>query len=209
MPAPQAATLRLLFLPLLAFLGVFLGLTLLLIGWRVEQVALELAHTRSGQQAVALREQIEAGFRLGLQPADMTRLAYALHQLRRDDPGLAAALLTDPQGRPFVSLDGDTAQALLQQHTGWRPQLLRQRGVLQRQHDGYGITALRALDASGQTAVLIWLVRDDADVRQRCRDFLLGLLPWGAALLVLLTAAGTAVAARLLRRSHRPPLEAI
>lgn len=193
---------RPLFLPLLAFLGVFLALTLLLIGWRVEQVTLELAHTRTQHQVANLREQIEAGFRLGLQAADMTRLDHSLVRLRGDDPALAAALLTDIEGRPFAGLERERAEPLLAAQPGWRRQLLRQGGLLQRQSGGYSMVATAAVDASGQPSVLIWLWRDDEVLRGRSREFLLDLLPWGVGLLLLWTALGGGLAARFLRRTR-------
>lgn len=176
------------------FSFILVGLSIVLIAFRVEQVLLEFAESRGLRAAHQVREQIEGGFRLGLNLSDQTNLGEWLQRQRNQESALAAARVQTSSGETIASMGG--AQAFDKLNPVWTAQLLAAKpagnskpiSALARRAGSIAFIGVPIADASGMRIAVVWLAFDRTAIKQSAWSMLHALWLGAIAAVVALSA---------------------
>lgn len=187
---------------------VLIGLSTVLIAFRVEQVLLEVAQGRGLRAANQLREQIEGGFRLGLSLSDQSNLDDWLRRQGAQDASLVGAEVRSESGDVPARL-GDSVP-LRNLKPVWTQQLLGQgpyaasaTSAILRNVGSVSYIGVPAADAAAKPVAVIWLAFDRTALRDSAWSMLHALWPYALAVAVVLIAVLTTMAAAWLKVARR------
>lgn len=193
---------------------ILVGLSIVLIAFRVEQVLLEFAQSRGLRAAHQIREQIEGGIRLGLTLSDQTNMNDWLQRQHRQESALAGARVQTESGETVAS-EGSEA-AFEQLNPLWTAQLLLAPGQADKRQEAVSAMTRRAgsiafiglpvADAAGRRIAVVWLAFDRTALEQSAFSILRVLWPY-AAFAVASMALSLALLARLWLRWARSRLD--
>lgn len=193
---------------------ILVGLSIVLIAFRVEQVLLDFAQSRGLRAAHQVREQIEGGIRLGLTLSDQTNMDQWLQRQSSQDRALAGAKVQSADGE-IIASKGDKA-AFNKLNPVWTTQLLMAPSTAGKHPAAVSTIARRAgsmayigvpvADAAGRNIAVVWLAFDRAALEQSAFSILRVLWPY-AAFAVALLAFSLALLARLWLRWARSRLK--
>lgn len=191
---------------------VLVGLSTVLIAFRVEQVLLEVAQGRALRAANQLREQIEGGFRLGLSLSDQSNLEGWLSRQGAQDASLVGAQVRNDSGELAARLgDAATLDALKpvwsQQLLGQGPYAAAASSSISRNVGNLSYVGVPAVDAAAKPVAVIWLAFDRAALRDSAWSMLRALWPYALGVAAALI-AGLAIAGAAWLRGARRRLEA-
>lgn len=190
--------------PVLFFVAILLGLSALLISWRIESVVVDLKTAREWLQVKGVTDDINDSFQVGLSIYDMKVLPAQLENLRSKTPDMIGAVIVDGQGEIIA---GANQNAVLPQiNRIWSDQLFGRRGAaLERSKHRLREGALfgkSIIDPSGNVAAVMWALYSEKSVSEVSQTMLLDLfLPTSIAGFLLLL-FGVTGAFRLVRFSE-------
>ena len=117
--------------PVLFFVVVLLGLSALLISWRIESVLVDLKTAREWMQIKGVTDDIDDGFQVGLRVYDMKGLQAQLEGMRWKPPALICADMVDEQGDLIAGAKKDCVRhrrnISAPEHFLWKPAKTSQR----------------------------------------------------------------------------------
>ena len=187
-----------------AFALILVGLSIVLIAFRIEQVLLEFAQSRSMRAAHQVREQIEGGFRLGLTLSDQSNLGDWLQRQRTQDSALTGARVQTDNGDIVARLGADAAFNRL--NPAWTAQLLvpgtgaaKSANSIGRRAGSMAYIGVPVADPAARRVAVVWLAFDRTALEKSAWSILLALWPYAAVAVVAL-ASVLALLARLCRR---------
>ncbi len=195
-------------LRLISLLAVVLvGLSTMLIAFRVEQVLLEFAQGRGTRTANQLREQVEGGFRLGISLSDQSNLNEWLKRLGQQDPSLVFAHVQSDSGEMVA--DWGDRQQLAAIRPVWSAQLLGRgnysgsaANLLVRNIGHRSYIGIPVADAAATRVASIWLVYDRSNLRDSAWSLLGQLWLYALGLTALLIGTLSLLASAWLRLAN-------
>ncbi|MET1114148.1 MAG: MFS transporter [Comamonas sp.] len=178
--------------------GVLFGLSLVLIGWHVQQLLTDLAQQRLVRLSQQISLEAEPGMRAGVAPAQQTAWLARLQQLQQQEPHLLGLHLYAMDGT-LLARFGDPQRAGAVR-APWQRQLTGGGPTqpLLVKHDDTRLHVGRALaDASGHASAQLWISFDLRPTQARARAAALRILAQMAPLLLLTLLLGWAALWRL------------
>ncbi len=153
--------------PVAFFVLVLVGLSTLLIAWRVESVVSELTTAREWLQISQLKDEIEGGFHVGLSVYDMKNLNASLKRAHGQEKDLIGSMVVDDQDAVIAGNNEGAVKARL--NPVWRDHLLGRKGsTLERSSHLIGkemLIGLNVVDPSGRISAVVWMLYSHAAVR--------------------------------------------
>ena len=158
------------------FCGVLFGLSLLLVGWRVEQMLSGLSQDRTERAVRQVADDAENALRLGLATDDLDFLTPRLDALRAQQPELRAVFVRARDGRDIAASGQSDLRSRIEAR--WNTRLLQvaSRSAEVRNVPGLVLTGGTVVDAAGAPAATVWAAVDPGPVRAEARDAALGMV---------------------------------
>ena len=182
-----------------AFALILVGLSIVLIAFRIEQVLLEFAQSRSLRAAHQVREQIEGGFRLGLTLSDQSNLGDWLQRQRTQDSALTGARVQTDNGDIVARLGADAA--FNQLNPAWTAQLLvpgtgaaKSANSIARRAGSMAYIGVPVADPAARRVAVVWLAFDRTALEKSAWSILIALWPYAALAVIALTSVLTLLA---------------
>lgn len=201
---PAAIPRRNVVFPVAFFVLVLLGLSALLIAWRVESVVVDLATARTWRQVKQVRDEMDASFRVGLSVNDMKNLPATLAAKKAEEPDMLGAVVVDDLGNTVAAVNEAAIRSAI--NPRWADQLFSRGGtpVERSIHtvNGDSLVGLNVVDQSGRIVAVIWTLYSRTQTREVSGAVLKSLfIPISVAALLLLL-LGVTLAFRLVRASE-------
>lgn len=154
--------------PVLFFVAILLGLSALLISWRIESVVVDLKTAREWMQIKGVTDDINDSFQVGLSIYDMKALPAQLENLRKKTPDLIGVVIVDEQGE--IIAGANHGAVMPQINKIWSAQLFGKRGApLERSKHRLREGALLGksiTDPSGLVVAVMWGLYSEKSVSE-------------------------------------------